>query len=572
MSFKEEYQRWLSSPVLTGEERAELEAIADDEKEIESRFYAPLQFGTAGLRGTMAVGLHNMNVYVIRRVTQAMAELIIAENSRQRGVAIGYDCRHNSELFAREAARVLAANGITVYIFDAMRPTPELSFAIRHHKCIAGINITASHNPREYNGYKAYWEDGAQLPPEHADSVEKAVSKIDIFTGARLCDFDKAVEDGLIRVIGKETDDEFLKNVFSQSIDSSPVQRMSDKLKVVYTPFHGVGYKMVPEALRRIGYKNILCVEEQMVPDGDFPTVKSPNPENYEGFELAIKLAKRHDADFIIGTDPDSDRVAIVIRDKNGEYVQVSGNRTGALLLDYIIKARKEKGTMPQNPYAVKTIVTTEMARAVSESNGIEMFDTFTGFKFIAEKINEQEKLGRQCIFSYEESIGYLIGNHCRDKDAVTASMLLAEMYAYYADKGITLSDALASLTEKYGAFSEETINVTMPGLDGIEKMKGLMSKLRSGSIRFPELLEVEAVADYQTGYISKADGTTDKLEPSGSDVLGFHILGGSKLMVRPSGTEPKIKFYVLARGESMRQADQMRAAMKEFVNSITDL
>ena len=570
MSYKEEYQRWLNSPVLTEEEREELKSIAGDEKEIESRFYEPLQFGTAGLRGTMAVGLHNMNVYVIRQVTQAIAELIIAENAQRRGVAVAYDCRHNSGLFAREAARVLAANGITVYIFDSMRPTPELSFAIRHHGCIAGINITASHNPREYNGYKAYWEDGAQLPPEHAESVEKTVANIDVLTGSKLCDFDKAVEEGLIRIIGKETDDEFLKNVLSQSIDNGPAQRMSDKLKVVYTPFHGVGYKMVPDVLRRIGYKNIICVEEQMVPDGDFPTVKSPNPENFEGFELAIKLAKKHDADLIIGTDPDSDRVAIVIRDNNGEYVQVSGNQTGVLLLDYIIRARKEKGTMPENPYTVKTIVTTEMARAVSESNGIEMFDTFTGFKYIAEKINEQEKLGKQCIFSYEESIGYLIGNHCRDKDAVTASMLLAEMYAYYSEQGMSISDAIHSLLEKYGAFSEETINVVMPGLDGREKMKKLMNELRGGLVRFPETLKVTAVEDYLKGIVTSADGSTCKLEPSGSDVLGFRIEGGSKLMVRPSGTEPKIKFYLLARGESMQKADQTRKAMKEFVCSIT--
>jgi phosphoglucomutase len=570
MSYIEEYKRWVASPFLSVEGRAELEAIAGDEKEIESRFYSPLQFGTAGLRGTMAVGLRNMNVYVIRQVTQAMAQLVIDEDSQDRGVAISYDCRHNSELFAREAARVLAANGIRVYLFDGMRPTPELSFAVRHYGCIAGINITASHNPREYNGYKAYWEDGAQLPPEYAASVEKAIAGIDIFTGPKLCDFDKAVRDGLIRLLGEETDEEFIKNVLIQSIDDAPVRRKSDKLRIVYTPFHGAGYRMVPEVLRRIGYKNILCVGEQMVPDGDFPTVANPNPEFFEGFELAIRLAKESDAGLIIGTDPDCDRVSIVIKDDDGEYVQLSGNQTGVLLLDYIIKARKAKGVMPRDPFTVKTIVTTEMARAVSESNGIGMFDTFTGFKFIAEKINEQEKLGKQCIFSYEESIGYLIGDHCRDKDAVTASMLLAEMYAFYAEKGMTLSEALRALYEEHGAFSEETINVIMPGLDGLEKMNKLMGGLRDGSLTLPGALKAESVRDYLAGTETWSDGRVTKIEPVGSDVVGFCFEGGSRLMVRPSGTEPKIKFYLLARGDTMEQAERMRSAMKEFVGSVS--
>lgn len=568
MSYIEEYKKWLSSPALTEEERRELESLKDNEKEIQSRFYAPLTFGTAGLRGVMATGLHNMNVYVIRQVTQGIAELVISEKMQKKGVAISYDCRHNSEDFARQAACVLAANGVQVYLFDGMRPTPQLSFAIRHLGCAAGINITASHNPPEYNGFKAYWSDGAQLPPKHAAVVEEAVSRIDIFEGAKLMDFDLAVSKGLIQILGQQADEAFLEKVMSQSIDTQPLHRIKEEYRIVYTPFHGVGYKMVPEVLRRIGCTNIICVPEQMEPDGDFPTVASPNPENPDGFELAIKHAKEHKAHLIIGTDPDADRVAIVAPNRECEYVQLSGNQTAVLLLDYIIAARRRNDLMPENPFTVKSIVSTEMARAVSEGNGIPIYDTFTGFKFIAEKIAEQEELGHNCIFSFEESIGYLIGNHCRDKDAVTASMLLAEMCAYYVDKDMTLFEALDALYKKYGSFDDETINIVMPGLDGQKKMKELMKDLRSGTKKLPSALKLDMITDYLDGTCrDMKTGTVQQAELSGSDVLGFHFEGGSKLMVRPSGTEPKIKFYLLAHGNDEEQAKSVLGYMKGFVS-----
>ena len=446
MSYMAEYEKWLESDVLTAKEHEELLSIQNDEKEIESRFYAPLQFGTAGLRGVMAMGLNRMNVYVIRRVTQAVANIILSEDAADRGVAIAYDCRNNSRAFAEETARVFAANGIKVYMFDELRPTPELSFTVLHFGCIAGVNITASHNPKEYNGYKLYWENGAQTGEEHSNRVEEEVTGIDIFKGAKLCDFEEAVKSGQINVIGKEVDELFMDAVMRQSIDREPIRRIAGDFKLIYTPFHGAGYRLVPEVLRRTGFQNILCVEEQMVIDGNFPTVKSPNPEEREGFTKGIELAKANDVDLIIGTDPDSDRVGIVVRDGDGEYVVLSGNQTGVLLVDYIIGARNRTRSMPENPFAIKTIVTTELARTVCERNGIPMYDTFTGFKFIAERIIEEEQKGKTCIFSYEESFGYLIGNHCRDKDAVTASMLIAEMAAYYADKGMTLYDRLSEI------------------------------------------------------------------------------------------------------------------------------
>lgn len=565
--FLNEYEKWLSSPVLSDEERNELEAIRDNPKEIESRFFAPLSFGTAGLRGTMGTGLHCMNRHVVRQVTQGMAELIKAEKAEERGVAIAFDCRNNSNKFSKEASQVLAANGIKVFLFDAMRPTPELSFAIRELGCIAGINVTASHNPKEYNGFKAYWQDGAQLPPEHADTVEKMVSQIDIFTGVKLCNYDDAVANGYITILGKELDDKFLEVVMKQAIDREPVERVADTFKLVYTPFHGTGYKLVPEALKRLGIKNIHCVEEQMIPDGNFPTVKSPNPEERAGFELGIKLAEKVGADLIIGTDPDADRVGIVVRNSEGGYQVVSGNQTGVLLLDYIISARNRTGSMPENPYTIKTIVTTEMAREVSEKNGITMYDTFTGFKFIAEKINDLLEEGKSCIFSYEESFGYLIGEHCRDKDAVTASMLLAEMAAYYEDLGMTLFDALEALHDKYGHFSEETVSITMRGLDGLKKMKDLMEALRNGKIEFPAELDVDVKVDYLSGTATYTKtGITENIELEGSDVLSFIMVGGTKLMVRPSGTEPKIKFYLLSKGKSASDSLDGLNSMKKFV------
>jgi phosphoglucomutase len=554
MDYRTSYEKWLNSPALTAEEKSELRSIAGNEKEIESRFYGPLEFGTAGLRGTMGMGMSRMNIHVIRHVTQAFAEVILAEGPKaaERGVAICFDCRHHSSEFAREAACVMVANGIRVRIFDAMRPTPELSFAIREYGCIAGLNITASHNPKEYNGYKVYWEDGAQLPPHHAAAIAGRMEQLDVFASVRTMTYCEAMKKGFVTLMGHETDEAFLSQVMAQANDKAAVKKVADTFKMIYTPFHGTGYQLIPEALRRLGMKHVICVPEQMVIDGDFPTVVSPNPENPEGFALAVKLAKQNGADFILGSDPDADRVGIMVRTHEGDYITISGNQTGVLMLDYLIGAKKRAGTMPPNPVALKTIVTTEMARKVAETNGVACFDTFTGFKFMAEKKNELEGSGTgKVIFSYEESYGYMIGDYVRDKDAVTASLLLTEMAAWYAGQEMTLYDALQALFQKYGFYKEQTLNLVMPGLDGLAKMKKLMASLRTAP---PARIAGEKVLvrrDYSDGTSTDAvTGKVTAMELSGSDVLRFELADGTSILVRPSGTEPKIKVYILAHGE----------------------
>ena len=571
-NFKEEYQRWLDSPALSDAEWKELDAIRDDEKEIESRFFAPLEFGTAGLRGTMKVGLHHMNVHVIRWATQAFANVICAEGeeAKRKGIAVAHDCRLNGEDFAREAACVMAANGIHVRIFDALRPTPELSFAVRYYGCTAGLNVTASHNPKEYNGYKVYWSDGAQLPPQHADAIAHQMEAIDIFSGFKTMDFDEGVKQGLIEVIGEETDEAFLENVMAQAIDTESVKKAADDLKIVYTPFHGCGYKLVPEALKRLGIKHLYPVPEQMVIDGNFPTVVSPNPENPEGFYLAVDLAKKVGSDLIIGTDPDSDRIGTMVR-KGDEYVTITGNQMGVLLLDYIIQARKAMGKLPANAGAVSSIVSTAMSRAVCEANGVHFEDTFTGFKFMAERIASWEAAkSYQYIFAFEESYGYMVGDYVRDKDAVTAAMLVAEMAAHYSMEGKTLLDAMNELYEKYGWFSEKTVNLVMPGLDGMRKMKAIMDDLRSNP---PEDIAGETVIrlrDYLDGSINvKGLGKVDRTPFFGSNVLYFELADGSSFIVRPSGTEPKIKVYLLVRGKSAADCAAKVAKYSEFTQTI---
>ena len=559
MDYMREYEKWLHSGALTADEVKELEAIAGDEKEIESRFYGPLEFGTAGLRGTMKVGLHQMNVYVIRWATQGFANVICAEGekAKQRGVAICMDCRHHSMEFARAAAEVCAANGIHVRIFESLRPTPELSFAVREYHCQAGINVTASHNPKEYNGYKVYWEDGAQLPPHHADAIAKRLGEIDIFADIKTMDYDEAVKAGLIEVLGTETDEKFLGNVMAQVNDAETVAKVADTFKLVYTPFHGTGYKLIPEALKRLGIKHLICVPEQMVIDGNFPTVVSPNPENPEGFYLAVDIAKKEGADFILGSDPDADRVGIMVKTKDGDFKVISGNQTGVLLLDYLIGAKKRTGKMPEKPVALKTIVTTEMARKVAEVNGLQCFDTFTGFKFLAEKKDKLENSGEgKVIFSYEESYGYMLGDYVRDKDAVTASLALTEMAAWYAAQGMTLADALDALYEKYGYFAEKTFNLVMPGLDGLKDMANLMKSLRENPPTEISGVQVVARKDYQDGsVIDTVTGAKSTMELSGSNVLRFEMADGTSVIVRPSGTEPKIKVYVLTQGKDAADA-----------------
>ncbi len=559
-NYKQEYEKWLNSGVLTEAELQELRDIAGDEREIESRFFAPLEFGTAGLRGTMKMGLHQMNVYVIRWATQGFAQVIAAEGeeAKRRGVAICMDCRIHSMDFARAAAEVCAANGIHVRIFESLRPTPELSFAVREYGCQAGINVTASHNPKEYNGYKVYWADGAQLPPQHAAAIASALEKIDIFKDVKTMDYDEAVKAGMVEVMGRETDDKFMARVLEMINDKETVAKVADSFKVVYTPFHGCGHILVPEALRALGIKHLYPVEEQMVIDGSFPTVASPNPENPEGFYLAEALADKVGSDFLLGTDPDSDRVGIMVRNHEGKFIPVTGNQTGVLLADYLIGALKRSGKMPEKPYFLKSIVTTEMARRVCEANGVTCCDTFTGFKFMAEKKNALEAAGEgTVIMSYEESYGYMLGDYVRDKDAVTASMILTEMAAWYYAQGMSLYDAILALSEKYGWYGEKTHNLVMPGLDGLEKMAKLMRDLRANPPREISGVKVAQWKDYSDGSVVDAEtGEKSQMELSGSNVLRYEMADGTTILVRPSGTEPKIKVYVLTRGKDIAERD----------------
>ena len=560
MDYRKEYEKWLASPALSEDERAELRALEGNDKEIKARFYGPLEFGTAGLRGTMYTGLHNMNRHVIRWATQGFANVIRAEGTEamQKGIAVCMDCRNHSAEFARETACVMAANGIHVRLFESLRPTPELSFAVREYGCQAGVNVTASHNPKEYNGYKVYWADGAQLPPQHAAAIADELTRIDIFTGVRSMDYEQALAEGRIELLGEDCDRRFMANVMGMVNDYETVKKVADDFGLVYTPFHGCGYKLVPEALTRLGIKHLYCEPKQMVIDGDFPTVVSPNPENPEGFYLAIDLAREKNVDFILGTDPDSDRVGIMVRNKSGEFEPVTGNQTGVLLLDYLIGAMKRSGKMPANPVALKTIVTTEMARAVAEANGLDCYDTFTGFKFMAEKMNELESAGKNTvIFSYEESYGYMIGHYVRDKDAVTASLLLTEMAAWYHAQGMTLFDALQALYEKYGWYGEKTHNLVMPGLDGLEKMAALMQSLRAQPPVEIGGVTVAQYKDYSDGTVrDAATGAITPMPLSGSNVLRFELTDGSHIVVRPSGTEPKIKVYILTKGADAAERD----------------
>ena len=568
MSYQQQFHRWLHSDALSPEEKAQLQAIADDPKEVEDRFFGLLEFGTAGLRGVMGLGLRRMNVHVIRHATQAFAQVILAEGpaAAAQGVAICYDCRVHSQEFARAAAGVMAANGIPVRLFEAMRPTPELSFAVREYGCVAGLNVTASHNPPEYNGYKVYWSDGAQLPPQHAAAIAAQMEALDVFDDVRTMDYEQARAQGLITLLGRETDDKFLSHVLDQINDRQAVAQVADAFRMVYTPFHGTGYQQIPYVLEQLGIRYLHCVPEQMVIDGTFPPVKSPNPETPESFALAQKLAKEVDAQLILGSDPDADRVAIQVKDRKGDYVQISGNQTGVLLLDYLIGAKRRAGTLPENPVALKSLVTTQLAQVVAEANGVRCYNTFTGFKFMAEKKNQLEAAGQgHVIFSYEESIGYMIGDYVRDKDAVTAALLLTEMTAWYAARGMTLLDALQAIYETYGYYGENTLNLVMPGLEGMGKMQAIMAALRQTP---PDQIAGTTVClqrDYQTGTErDTATGETTAMELAGSNVLGYQLADGTTLVVRPSGTEPKIKVYVLASGtdsaDCQRKVEQYTA------------
>ena len=576
MSYQAQYERWLHSPALSQPEKDELAALSHNAGEIEDRFFSLLQFGTAGLRGVMGVGLRRMNVHVIRHATQAFANVILAEGKAfaAQGVAICYDCRVHSQEFARAAAEVMVGNGIPVRLFEAMRPTPELSFAVREYGCAAGLNVTASHNPPEYNGYKVYWSDGAQLPPQHAAAIAAQMEQLDVFDDIQSLAYETALEKGLITLMGKETDDKFLAHVLAQINDKASVAKVADTFTMVYTPFHGTGYQQIPYVLGELGIRHLHCVPEQMVIDGTFPTVKSPNPETPESFALALDLAKKVNADLILGSDPDADREAIQVKDKTGQYVQISGNQTGVLLLDYLIGAKKRAGTLPADAVALKSLVTTDMARVVAEANGVKSYNTFTGFKFMAEKKNQLEAAGQgHVIFSYEESIGYMIGDYVRDKDAVTASLLLTEMTAWYAAQGMTLLDALDALYAKYGYYGEKTLNLVMPGLEGMALMANLMAKLRQTPPAEIAGTTVLRQKDYQDGTErDTASGAVSPMALAGSNVLAYDLADETTIVVRPSGTEPKIKVYVLAKGKDSTDSQEKVAKYAAWAETLKEL
>lgn len=557
MNHLENYRKWLNATALSEDEKAELRAIEENEDEIKFRFSSSMTFGTAGLRSTMKMGTNNMNRHTVAHATQGLAALILQEGRADDGVVIAYDSRNNSALFAKSAACVLAANGIRTYLFDDLRPTPELSFALRELKCVAGINITASHNPKEYNGYKAYWEDGAQLPPEHADTVYQQICKLDIFKDVKSIDYETAVEKGAIIVIGKEIDERYLAAVQAQAINPSAIKKVADDLRIVYTPLHGTGHKLVPEIIRRSGLKHLYTVDEQMVIDGDFPTVKKPNPEYPEVFALGVEIANKVGSDLIIATDPDADRVGVMSRTANGTFATITGNQMGALLMDYIITAYEETDTMPQDPYAVKSIVTSELAAKICKAKNVTIHNVLTGFKFIGEVIKKHEQLGKgSFLFGFEESYGYLKGTYARDKDAVVTSMLICEMTAFYRAKNMTLSDALQSLFQKYGYCYEANVEVYMEGLGGSERMAALMNGLRADPPTDFAGEPVVLVGDYLAQTITEGEHVSSTGLPK-SNVLYYRLQNDDVIVARPSGTEPKVKFYYLLQAKNEADAKQ---------------
>ena len=573
--YNAEYQRWLESSVISEDERQELISIRDNEEAKALRFTAPMDFGTAGLRSTMYMGIGSMNRFTVAQTTRGIAALIKLAGGEERGVAIAFDSRNNSELFAKVSASVLAGAGIKSYIFNGIRPTPELSFALRELGCIAGINITASHNPKEYNGYKAYWEDGAQIAPEQAKVVSAERSKFDVLDVSGIMDFDEGVKCGLITILDEKFDEKYLDAVLATAVNVNAVKEVADELKVVYTPLHGAGYRLVPEVFRRVGLKYLYTVDEQMVPSGDFPTVEKPNPEYSAVFKLGIEIANRVGSDLIIGTDPDSDRVGVMTRTPGGDFVTVSGNQMGALLLDYVIKARRELGILPEGAYCVKSLVSTDMAYKIAKDNGIKLHDVLTGFKFIGEVIKNYEAEGKfgGFLLGFEESYGYLLGSYARDKDAVEGSMMILEMTAYYKKLGMTLSDALEQLYKTYGLYAEKTIDIYMEGLDGIENRKRVMQSLRDNTPASIGGVRVKSAGDYKSGEVRDlASGEVSSTGQPSSDVLYYTLENEDKIIVRPSGTEPKIKIYVLAHDVDKAELDRKLAAYEKDSRKMTEV
>lgn len=562
MDYIKTYQRWLESDVVDEATKQELISIKDDENEIKERFYKDLEFGTAGLRGVIAAGSNRMNIYTVRLATQGLAEDIknCGSDMINRGVVIAYDSRHKSYDFAMESAKVLAANGIKAYVFDELRPTPELSFAVRHLGCARGIVITASHNPKEYNGYKAYGEDGGQLPPSSSDYVISIIAKTDIFNDVKVMDEAEAKAKGLIEIIGEEVDKVYLENVYKQSITTEAIEKLGDDFSVIYSPFHGTGNKLVRRILAKIGVTNLRIVKEQELPDPNFSTVKSPNPEEKAGFSYAIEMAKEKKADLIFATDPDADRIGVIVTNKNGEFITLTGNQVGVLLSEFILRNKKLNGTLTEKGAIIKTIVTTSMLYPIAKDYGVHVYDVLTGFKYIAELIKDFEENDNynEFLLGFEESYGYLSGTYARDKDAVVAAMLITQMTADYKAKGMTLYDGLMKLYEKYGFYMEKTKSVTLSGIDGSEKIKAIMNNLRENPPMEFAGMKVCKMWDVKNGIIKDFEkGTEEKLNLPSSDVFRYDLESGAWFAVRPSGTEPKIKFYLGVCENSYSKSEQ---------------
>ena len=574
MDYREIYEQWLANPYFDEATKEELKGISEDENEIKERFYMDLEFGTAGLRGIIGAGTNRMNIYVVRRATQGLANYIAKVDKKAQGVAIAYDSRHMSPEFAEEAALCLAANGIKAYIFESLRPTPELSFAVRHLGCVAGINVTASHNPPEYNGYKVYWEDGAQITPPHDSGIMGEVKSISDWNTVKTMDKAEAEKAGLFQVIGKEVDDAYMAELKKQVIHMDAIEKEGKNLKIVYTPLHGTGNIPARRILKELGFENVYVVKEQELPDGDFPTVSYPNPEAAEAFELGLKLAKEVDADLVLATDPDADRLGVRVKDKNGEYHDLTGNMSGCLLANYELSQRKAVNrSLPEDGALIKTIVTTNLADAIAKGYGVNLIEVLTGFKFIGQQILGFENSGKgSYLFGFEESYGCLIGTYARDKDAIVATMALCEAAAYYKTQGKTLWDAMIEMYEQFGYYKDAIQSVTMKGIEGLQKIQEIMNSLRQNPPTEFAGHKVTAVRDYKADTIT--DVATGAVKPTGlpnSNVLYYELTDDAWVCVRPSGTEPKVKFYYGVKGTSLADADEKSDIMGKAVLDMVD-
>ncbi|MCI7066739.1 MAG: phospho-sugar mutase [Butyrivibrio crossotus] len=573
MSYQEVYKQWCTDPYFSEETRAELKSIEGNEKEIEDRFYKNLEFGTAGLRGVIGNGTNRMNIYTVRRASQGLANFIIKENGQSKGVAIAYDSRHMSPEFCDEAALCLNANGIKAYVFPSLRPTPELSFAVRHLGCIAGIVITASHNPSEYNGYKVYWEDGAQITAPKDSLIINEVNSITDFGTLKTMDKDEAIKAGLYNVVADEVDDAYIAELKKQVINPDVVKEMGDKLVAVYTPLHGTGNIPARRVLKEIGLNKVYVVPEQELPDGDFPTVGYPNPEDPKAFELALKLADEVNADVVLATDPDADRLGVYAKDSaTGKYMSFTGNMSGMLIAEYILSEKKAKGILPKNGALIKTIVTTNLADVVAKEYNVKLIEVLTGFKYIGEQIKLfEQNHSYEYVFGFEESYGCLVGTHARDKDAIVAVMMLCEAAAYYKKQGLTLWDQMLRIYEKYGYFKETLVSITKKGKEGLAEIQGMLDKLRSNPPKKIGGYKVLATRDYNNNTVTKADGTVTETGLPKSNVLYFDLEDNAWCCARPSGTEPKIKFYMGVKGNSFDDADAKLEKLKNDMMAIVE-